>query len=133
MFRDAFPIVYVEDVERSIRFYSECFGFEVGYRWPEEGPAEYAFLRLAPLGIGLATAAAGERGHGRSSSASGPPRFELCIYCDDTDAASERLRAWGAVELRPPQDESWGERRAYFADPDGNPLHVTARIGEPAA
>ena len=130
MFRDAFPILYVEDVERSIRFYSECFGFELGYRWPDEGPPEYAFLRLAPLGIGLATTAAGERGHGQPTAAGGAAHFELCVYCDDADAAAERLRAWGARELRAPQDESWGERRAYFEDPDGNPLHVTARIGE---
>jgi lactoylglutathione lyase len=129
VFREPFPILYVEDVERSAAFYRDCFGFEIGYRPGDgEGLLQYAFLRLPPLGIGLATAAAGERGHGRQASPSGPARLELCIYCDDTDPAAQRLRAAGAPELRAPQDESGGERRAYFADPAGNSIQITAPI-----
>ena len=33
-FRDAFPIVYAEDIERSVAFYGAAFGFQPRFRWP---------------------------------------------------------------------------------------------------
>ncbi len=44
------------------------------------------------------------------------------------DEACARLRALGAPELRAPADEPWGERRAYFADPDGNAIHIAVKL-----
>jgi lactoylglutathione lyase len=126
-FRDAFPIVYVQDVERSLAFYAAAFGFVPHFRWPEQGVAEFVALSLEDQALGLA-AASDEPLHGLPIATTGPTRFELCIYTDDTDDAARRLRALGARELRAPEDMPWGERLCYFADPDGNPLHVTARL-----
>jgi catechol 2,3-dioxygenase-like lactoylglutathione lyase family enzyme len=124
MFREPFPILHVSDVERSVRFYTEAFGFELGFRWPDEGPLEFAFLRLGETGIGVSTA--------------GPPpipdwpadrdlgSFQLCIYADDVDRAAARLNALGARRLTAPREMPWGEKLAFFEDPDGNLLHVTA-------
>jgi lactoylglutathione lyase len=125
-FRDAFPIVYVQDVERSVAFYAAAFGFVPRFRWPEEGAAEFVTLSLGDQTLGLA--AVSEPLHGLPIATAGPARFELCIYADDTDAAAERLRGLGAPELRQPETVPWRERLCYFADPDGNPLHVTARL-----
>ena len=128
-YREAFPIVYAEDVERSIRFYRDLFGFEVVYRWPPEGEPDFAFLRLEPLGIGLVSRSAPEELLGREPVTGSPPRFELCIYADDVDRAAEELVAGGARLLAPPADQPWGERLCYVEDPDGNPIQVTMRIG----
>jgi lactoylglutathione lyase len=117
MFREAFPILYVDDAARSATFYADNFDFEVAFRWPTDGELEFAFLRLEPLGIGVVK---GERGV--------EPQFELCLYCDDTDEAAARLRANGVRELQAPADQPWGERLAFFEDPDGNRIHVTARL-----
>lgn len=113
-FREAFPILYVDDVERSVAFYESVLGFELGFRWPPEGELEFAFLRLEPLGIGIG------RRHDRSSG-----DFELCVYAEDVDRAAGALRAGGAEEVEPPADRPWGERLTYFRDPDGHLLHVT--------
>jgi uncharacterized glyoxalase superfamily protein PhnB len=43
---------------------------------------------------------------------------------EDVDAASAHLLALGVKQLQPPTDRPWGERNAYFEDPDGNPIHV---------
>jgi lactoylglutathione lyase len=128
MFREPFPIIYSDDVERLARFYRDAFGFEETFRWPaENGDAKYVFMSLGPHGVGI----------GRPPQPNDPwrrpiPRgsrgLEICVYTDDTDAAAERLRALGAKELTPPSDQPWGERLTYFVDPDGNPLHVTAPI-----
>lgn len=58
-FRDAFPILQASDVDRLSRFYVEAFGFEVSYRFPPDGAIDYVFLKLAPLGIGIARHAGG--------------------------------------------------------------------------
>jgi lactoylglutathione lyase len=121
-FREPFPILYVDDVAAAAERYVAALGFQHAFRFPEEGEPEFVFLKLEPLGIALSS----RRGY--------PERFnrgrdfELCVYTDDTDAAVEGLRACGFEEVRPPTDEPWGERMAYFRDPDGHLVHVTARL-----
>jgi lactoylglutathione lyase len=127
-FREAFPILYAEDPEHSVRFYCDLLDFEVVYRWPAEGALEFAFLRLEPLGIGVVARSAPENLLGRSPVTGSPPRFELCIYADDVDRAAEDLVNGGATLLTAPADQPWGERIAYVEDPDGNPIQVTARL-----
>jgi lactoylglutathione lyase len=129
-FRTPFPILYTGDPQRSLDFYREAFGFQLAFRWPAEGPLEYAYLTLAGAGLGIGRAKTPL--HGRPVTATGPARFELCIYTDDTDAAADRLRGLGAPELLPPTTQPWGERLCYFADPDGNPLHVTCPVEQPS-
>jgi len=93
-FREAFPILYVDDVRRAIAFYESALGFETACRRPAEGDATFAFLRLDPLGIAVSARA----------SATDPQRdFELCIYTDDADSAAERLTENGAGQLRAQQ------------------------------
>jgi catechol 2,3-dioxygenase-like lactoylglutathione lyase family enzyme len=58
VFREPFPILHVQDPERSARFYCDNFGFEQTFRWPKEGPLEFAFLQLGETGIGVASTAA---------------------------------------------------------------------------
>jgi lactoylglutathione lyase len=117
-FREPFPILYVDDVDRSIRFYTEWLGFEATYRWPREGTTAFAFLKLEPLGIAVSQRRPEHEGRD----------FELCLYTDDADRAAEQLRAAGAEEVQPPQDEPWGERRTYFRDPDGNLVHIAQSL-----
>ena len=123
---EPFPILYVRDVARSEAFYRDAFGFEARYRFPDSGPARFVYLFLEPSGIGLA-AADGENVHG-NPIVPGAGSFELCLYVDDMTAARTRLRELGARELREPVDEVWGERRAYFADPDGNTIHLAMTL-----
>ncbi len=50
------------------------------------------------------------------------PRFELFVYVEDVDKLVARLEAEGVSILREPQDMPWGERVAYVADPEQNPV-----------
>jgi lactoylglutathione lyase len=121
-FREPFPILYVDDVAAAADRYVSTLGFDEVYRYPPDGDPNFVFLRLEAHGIAL------------SSRAGYPKRFnaghdfELCIYTDNVDTAAADLRASGFEEVRPPTDEPWGERMAYFRDPDGHLLHVTAKL-----
>ena len=124
MFREPFPILHVSDVERSVRFYTESFGFEVAFRFPDEGALEFAFLKLGETGIGIGRAVPPPLPDWPASQPLGS--FQLCIYADDTDAAAERLRALGVRQVTAPREMPWGEKLAFFEDPDGNLIHVAA-------
>jgi lactoylglutathione lyase len=54
--------------------------------------------------------------------------FEPCVYTDDVDAAASDLRGRGYEVLLDPVDQPWGERMAYVADPDGNPVMICAEL-----
>jgi len=100
-FREAFPILYVDDVPRAIAFYESALGFETACRRPAEGDATFAFLRLDPLGIAVSARA----------SATDPQRdFELCIYTDDADSAADRLTENEAGHL-------WAQQHLNIAQP----------------
>jgi lactoylglutathione lyase len=42
--------------------------------------------------------------------------------------AVAQLRTAGHAVLYEPANQPWGERMAYVADPDGNPVMICARI-----
>ncbi len=44
----------------------------------------------------------------------------LAASVDDVDAMYVDLKAKGVNVLRPPTDQPWGLRTAYFTDPEGN-------------
>ena len=131
MFREPFPILHVSDVERSVGVYAEAFGFEVAFRWPDAGPLEFAFLKLGGTGIGIGRAEPPPLPDWPTGRDLGS--FQLCIYADDTDAAAERLRSLGLRQVTEPRAMPWGEKLAFFEDPDGNLIHVTAVLDRPEA
>jgi lactoylglutathione lyase len=57
-------------------------------------------------------------------SMEGSPRVLLAAGVEDVDAAYETLSAEGVRFLRPPADQSWELRTAYFADPEGNSWEI---------
>ena len=122
--RRSFPVLYVGDVAASVAFYSRL-GFEEVYRFPPEGEAGYFSLRLGETQLGVVSKGWPEQDLGITVASS--PRGELWVYVDDVDRAAEELRAEGFPVLREPRDMPWGERIAYVADPDGNPVALAGR------
>jgi lactoylglutathione lyase len=117
-FREPFPILIVDDVDRAVEFYCSTFGFEKAYTFEQGDETAYAFLRLEPLGIGVARRTGPE-----------DPGVAVWIYTDDVDEAAARLRAAGATEVLPPTDQPWGERMCSFRDADGHLLHIALQAG----
>ena len=116
-FREAFPILYVDDVEAAVELYRSTLGFEETFRHEEDGVVDFAFLALEPLGIGIGKRPEDDEGRD----------FALWIYADDVDDAAARLRAAGATEVLAPVDRPWGERMCSFVDANGHLIHVGAK------
>lgn len=124
----AFPIVYVAELERSVQFYRENFGFEEAYQWPVDGEREFVAMTRGDAAVGFSSLAAAARTMGAAVDRSPTPSFELCLYVDDVDATSDDLRSSGVRQISAPTDRPWGERSAYFADPDGNPVQIVTPL-----
>jgi lactoylglutathione lyase len=120
-FYDAFPILNVADMTRSLGFYRDLLGFRVEFAFPEGGDPQFAQLAVDGGELGLAS------GDGPVESAS----TAIWLYTDDVDAAIEDLRAAGVTVVAEPGDQSWGERVASVADPDGYVVHIGAPATAP--
>jgi uncharacterized protein len=115
-------ILYVQDQQRSTKFYSAVLGAEPVLNVP--GMTEFRLSGDAVLGL------MPERGikHllGDSlpdpASARGIPRSELYLVVDNARIHHDRARASGAAELSPVLDRDWGHRVGYVLDPDGHVL-----------
>lgn len=128
--RRAFPVVYVRDVPRAAAFYEGLLGFVRQYQFPPEGEPGYVGLKRDEADLGIvhesATLALDGRGLGDG------PRFELFVYVDDVDETVASMRAAAVTVLREPEDMPWGERLAFVADPEGNPISLAAPVPPPA-
>ena len=122
MLRSFFPILYVRSVPESVAFYEGLLGLERSYSWPSDAEPDFVVVRLGESSLGLAAASAPEELLGVRPGES--PRGELCFYTDDVDATVRELARLGVRVLREPAAMPWGERMAYVADPDGNPVQL---------
>ena len=115
----AFPVVFAAHVSTTAAFY-ERLGFERHFQLPPEDEPGYVGLRRGAYEV--AVVAAGWPSEQYGASMGDGVRFELFVYVDGLDRLVEELRADGVTVLREPADMPWGERVAYVADPDGNPV-----------
>ena len=117
-------VLFVADLDRSLRFYNDVFGMEVIAREPR---ANAAFLRLPRSGnhhdLGLFGVGAQQP----------RPRGALGLYhlawqvdtIDELAAARDALRAAGAYT----GESSHGATKSiYGADPDGNEFEIMWRV-----
>ena len=112
-----FITIYVNDQERSLRFFTEKLGFAVvsdvrfasGNRWIEVGPPDgTAILALARPIPGLNE----ERFVGNSGL--------VTFLTNDVEAKYKEWSARGVEFPIPPQRPAWGGSFCRFVDPDGN-------------
>ena len=110
--------VHCSDLERSLKFYQDAFGFEFINRFERPGgPIAYAQLGGTVLEL---TQKAGEQYGG----------YHIAIWADDMDAAIAHLAAKGVkviTEARPTnakQPTEGDTRRAVYAGPDGEMIEV---------
>jgi lactoylglutathione lyase len=124
----SFPILYVENVARAVDFYGGLLGFETVYSFPPGNEPGFVSMRLGSgdkLAISLNSF---DPGHGLPIKGITGRPFELCVEVSNVDDAVGELSDHAVVVLSEPRDMPWGERVAYVADPDGNPIHIRGPV-----
>jgi uncharacterized protein len=111
-------VLYVQDQEKSTKFYAEALG--LGPRLNVPGMTEFGLREGCVLGImpeaGIRRLLGSALPDAPATSA---PRAELYLLVEDPGAFHARALRAGARELSPLMERDWGHRAAYSLDPDG--------------
>jgi catechol 2,3-dioxygenase-like lactoylglutathione lyase family enzyme len=112
--------LYVSDLARSRRFYTELLGLRVLLE-------ENGYVRVGvPDGLHIGM----EVGKPWQIGAHG---IEMNLEVDDVDAWTRRLQDAGVEIDQGPADMPWGARHSFFQDPDGYRLSIFTAVPATAA
>ncbi len=117
LFAPHYVVLVVEDLERSLAFYTGRLGLALSHRTGPYAQLATGRTRLALYERGALAAALGT---GLRAPAPDAPGFALGFKVDDVDAAWDELVAAGADAVAPPTTRPWGQRSAHLRDPDGH-------------
>jgi lactoylglutathione lyase len=118
-----YVILFVADLERSVRFYRDVLGLE--FRLAGDGYVEFA---TGATKFGLYDRNRLDELTGQGPEAPGRPGGEVVFVVEDVDAEAERLRAEGVAILKGPVDRPWGHRTVHLEDPDGFVVELAEEI-----
>ena len=109
------PALTVNDLARSIKFYTEGLGFEIVEKHEREGKLQYVAMQAgnAKLGIGQDDF---KKGRDRSKGVG----MRIWINTSqDLQAIADRIKAAGFAVDEGPTATPWGSTTITLTDPDG--------------
>ena len=110
------PSLTVNDLDRSIRFYTDVLGFIVGQRWNDDkGVLRGVMLKAGSCELGLSQ---DDWAKGRDRQKGVGVRL-WTTTAQDVDKLADRIKSAGARLTEGPMDQSWGGRSLTVDDPDG--------------
>jgi catechol 2,3-dioxygenase-like lactoylglutathione lyase family enzyme len=119
--------LFVRDLARCLTFYRDTLGLEVQESTPDSVSFQMENVYFFLLEVSAAAHMISEEA--LELLIEGGPRVLLAAGVEDVDAAYEALKAKGVTFLRPPTNQPWGLRTAYFADPEGNLWEINQSLG----
>jgi len=102
----------------AIEFYKKAFGATELFRMEHEGKIGHAEIKIGDSPVMLADEHP-EMGFVGPKTLGGTP-VSLMIYVDDVDTVFNRAIAEGGVEMKPLQDQFYGDRSGTLTDPFGH-------------
>lgn len=121
-----YVILFVEDLERTLAFYVDKVGLPLRFR--AEGYVELAVegSKLALLARSRVPELAGSAHAARP--ASGAHEGSVTLLVQDVNRTYHELTARGVSFLAAPKDRPWGQRTAYFVDPDDHLIEIATNL-----
>jgi uncharacterized glyoxalase superfamily protein PhnB len=114
--QEVVPLLFVDNIERSVDFYCNALGFEVTQRWLPNGKLAWCRIERGSSALMLQQACDEDgpaTGRGRGVS--------FFFLCDDADALHAELSAVG-LTVNSPKAAFYGMNQLFVSDPDGYEL-----------
>lgn len=129
MVKFGYTILYVDDVEATLSFYENAFGFIRKFCTPEKdygelisGETTLAFASItlgnSNLKNGITPIRTGQR----------PSGFEVCLITEKIEETIENALNAGAKQLEESTVKPWGQTVAYLQDINGFLLEICTPI-----
>lgn len=124
-----YVVLFVEDLDRARAFYVDKVGLPVRFR--AEGYVELAVegARFALLARSRVSELTGDAHTGRP--APGAHESSVTLLVEDVDRVHRELSSRGVSFLGVPQNRPWGQRTAFFHDPDGHLIEIGTNLPRP--
>lgn len=116
-------VLFVRDLDACVKFYRDILGFKV--KESGEGYISFDLEGQALALMDLSTASKMTTEEAVQPEKEGAHRVLLAAFVDDTDEVYEALKSKGAHFIKPPVTQPWGQRTAYFKDPEGNVWEIS--------
>lgn len=112
------PYLICDRAADAIEYYKKAFGATELFRMDHEGKVGHAELKIGDSPIMLADEFP-QMGY-RSPKALGGTPVSIMIYVEDVDTVYQRAIDAGATEVKPLQDQFYGDRSGTLTDPFGH-------------
>lgn len=120
-----YTILYVEDVPKTMNFFTEAFGFTQKMVTPEE---DYGELETGETILAFASFVLGDanfkEGYRKSKAGANPFGIELAFTTQDVEDAMQSALNCGATVLEEVVNKPWGQKVGYLRDPNGFILEI---------
>jgi len=121
------PYLYIDGASAAIDFYRSVLGARERMRMPgPDGKIGHAELDVGDSVIMLADS--NPDMDVRSPKSIGGTPVALHVYVEDADGVFERAMQAGARQLRPVEDQFYGDRSGQFEDPFGHRWNVATHV-----
>jgi PhnB protein len=121
------PYLIVSGAAKAIEFYKKALGAVELFRMDcGDGKLGHAEIKIGDSPIMLADEYP-DMGY-RSAQSIGATPVSILVYVDDVDSVFKRALAAGGTQLKPLQDQFYGDRSGTFTDPFGHVWTVATHI-----
>ena len=121
------PYLHVDGASKAIEFYRTVFGAKERMRMAgPDGRIGHAELEIGNSMIMVADEHPDMNIRGPKSVGGTP--VTVLVYVEDVDRAFERALKAGAKELRPVENQFYGDRSGQFEDPFGHHWNVATHV-----
>jgi catechol 2,3-dioxygenase-like lactoylglutathione lyase family enzyme len=129
MVKFGYTILYVENVEESISFYENAFGFSRKFITPEN---DYAVLVTGETTLSFASKELAAQnlkdGFIESTLEDKPFAIEIGFITEDVTETVQKATSFGAVLVKEPTQKPWGQIVAYIRDLNGFLIEICTEM-----
>ena len=126
-YHTATPYLIMKGAAEAIEFYKQAFGAVELFRMPgPDGLVGHAEIRIGDSHIMLADEMP-EMGFKGPKTLGGSP-ISIMLYVENADAVFAKAIAAGAKEVRPLENQFYGDRSGSIEDPSGHTWYISTHI-----
>ena len=120
------PYIIVDDAKAAIDFYKRAFGATELFRMPMGDRIGHAELKIGDSFVMLADEFPSMDHLGPKSR--GGTTVSLLLYVNDVDSSYKTAIDAGAKQLRPIENQFWGDRMGSLTDPFGHQWSLATHV-----